>query len=121
MKKHFPRILTIVLIDGIITFINFFLLWIGFETMPRVTGQASNKTAEEMKTEVENYLFEVSSMFLIEILIGLVILFIVNYFLLKSNFNKPFKTTVIICVSYLIIIISIYFYFCHDLIQRNIN
>jgi len=117
MKKA-GVITLLILIDGIISFIVFFLFTIGFGTMSAI-GSVEN--LQILKQEANSYFWETCPMFISEIMIGLALICISNFFLIKL-ISKRYKVIVLIVAGlYLILFISLYFYFCNDYINRNIG
>jgi hypothetical protein len=119
MPNKFRNIFAVIVIDCIISFIVFFLLIIGFGTMPKISSYYENTDINSIKDEAQNYLLKTSKMFIVEILVGLAIILMLNYVILKNNFKNPFKHSVVIGVLYLIIFITLYFYLCQEFIQKN--
>ena|SRR6218665_1097071 len=120
MLKKTIIIASLVLIDGIFSFIVFFLFVIGFGTMPKISDYTGIQDPMLIISSAKQYLKDTSPMFIIELLVGLFIIFVSNYFLLHIISKRPFYITMIIGLVYSAIFISLYFYLCHDFIQRNL-
>jgi hypothetical protein len=108
--------------DGVVTFIVFFLLVIGFGTTPKMSCQITEPaTVENVEKAFREYLPYFSKMFMIEILAGFVIIALTNYFIFKSIYKKPFVATFIALTVYIITIGLIYNYLYQDFIDLNIS
>lgn len=108
--------------DGIITFIVFILLVIGFGTAPKMSCQITGPvTSENLEKACREYIPYFSNMFLIEILVGFVIIALTNYFIFKAIFEKNFIATFIVLAVYIIIIGLIYNFLYQDYIELNLS
>lgn len=120
MFKKTIVIASLVLIDGVFSFIVLFLFAVGFATMPKTDYDRDISDPMLIYSATKQHLKESSPSFIIIMLIGLFIIFISNYFLLRVISKRPFFVTMIIGIVYSAVFISLYFYLCHGFIERNL-
>lgn len=108
--------------EGIVTFIVFFLLVIGFGTAPKISCQITEPaTVENVEKACREYIPYFNQMFMIEILAGFIIIALTNYFIFKSIYKNPFVATIISISIYIIAIALIYNCLYQNYIDLNVS
>jgi ABC-type cobalt transport system substrate-binding protein len=96
-------------IDVAISFIVLFLLIIGFGTTECVRCRVGDdKSIAEMEAACREYIPYFKPMFMAEIVNGLALIVISNYFIFKIMAAKPIRITLIVSLVYLLVFTFIY-------------
>ena len=108
--------------DSLVTFVVFILLVIGFGTTPKMSCQITKPaTIENIEQACRDYIPYFSNIFMIEILVGFVIIALTNYFIFKAIFKKNFVATFIALAIYIITIGLLYNFLYQNYIELNIS
>ncbi|MGZ6539692.1 MAG: hypothetical protein ACXVEB_15055 [Bacteroidia bacterium] len=121
MLKKILYILFATIIDGIISFIVLFLFVMGFATMPRISGYDPNQNLAKIRLDAEHYLSGSRMLFFTEMFVGLLLIFLTTYFLLRTIIKRPFLWTSGVCLIYLVAFITLYCCLCRDFIAGNMS
>lgn len=120
-RKIITTVLTIAG-DGIVTFIIFFLLLIYFGTTPKISCELTGfRTAENVEKACRDYLPFFHPILMMEIIIGLILIGLSNYFIFRPLYKKPLVATLVVLTVYIILIGLIYCFLYHDFITRNVS